>query len=228
MVDLAQRRQQRQPRVGRPRGDRRTRERALTAAVALFAARGLSGTRLSDVAAAVQVSNASVLHHFPSMKALYAAVLARIAASVQQAVAHDEAAAPAEPMARIVALIASYFDWTAQNDDYARVLLRELIDNRERAGRARRWYLADVVDRGIERVRAAQAEAGLRFDATAFVVQAVGAIAYFFAARPTLLRIRGARAGADRAAEFRRELLANTEALLRGYARAPKEPRARR
>lgn len=62
------------PRPGRPKDPVR-RQRILDAALGAFAAHGYAGTSLSDVAAAVPVSKAAVLHHFGTKEALYFAVL---------------------------------------------------------------------------------------------------------------------------------------------------------
>ena len=52
-------------------------EEILDRAAALFAQRGFAKTSLADVAAAVGLSKAGLLHHFPSKDALYEAVLAQ-------------------------------------------------------------------------------------------------------------------------------------------------------
>ncbi|MGY2084052.1 TetR/AcrR family transcriptional regulator [Blastococcus sp. SYSU DS0539] len=49
----------------------------LDRAAALFARRGFAKTSLQDIAAAVGLSKAGLLHHFPSKEALYDAVLAQ-------------------------------------------------------------------------------------------------------------------------------------------------------
>src|SRR5436190_82920 len=67
---------------GRPRGDLGTRERLVGLAVPAFAERGFAGTSVRELAAAAGVTNASLLHHYPSKEALYGAVLSRIADSL--------------------------------------------------------------------------------------------------------------------------------------------------
>ena len=52
-------------------------EGILDRAAALFARRGFAKTSVQDVAAAVGLSKAGLLHHFPSKDALYEAVLAQ-------------------------------------------------------------------------------------------------------------------------------------------------------
>lgn len=66
-------------RPGRPRGvdPAVTREAVLDAAVDLFGSRGYRGASLAEVAAAAGLSNAGLLHHFPSKEHLLIAVLQR-------------------------------------------------------------------------------------------------------------------------------------------------------
>ena len=59
-------------------------EGILDRAAALFARRGFAKTSVQDVAAAVGLSKAGLLHHFPSKDALYEAVLAQAEALGEQ------------------------------------------------------------------------------------------------------------------------------------------------
>jgi AcrR family transcriptional regulator len=52
-------------------------EAIVDAALALFAARGFRGTSITSVASEVGLTDAGVLHHFPTKRALLAAVLER-------------------------------------------------------------------------------------------------------------------------------------------------------
>lgn len=60
----------------------------LDRAAALFARRGFAKTSVQDVADAVGLSKAGLLHHFPSKDALYEAVLAQADAMGHQALEH--------------------------------------------------------------------------------------------------------------------------------------------
>ncbi len=64
---------------GRPRGaiSGQTRDLALDVAARLFGASGYRGTSLADVAQAAGLSNAGLLHHFPSKQQLLIEVLRR-------------------------------------------------------------------------------------------------------------------------------------------------------
>ena len=61
-------------------------EGILDRAAALFARRGFAKTSIQEVADAVGLSKAGLLHHFPSKDALHAAVLAQSTALGQQVV----------------------------------------------------------------------------------------------------------------------------------------------
>lgn len=50
-------------------------QRILTAATAMFAEKGYSGTSMQQLARAANVSKATIFHHFPSKRALYLAVV---------------------------------------------------------------------------------------------------------------------------------------------------------
>lgn len=96
----------------RPPRRRRTPEAArqeiLDAATALFAARGFDAVTLHDIARAVGVSHALVLHYFESFDGVVRAVLgARNATVAREVLArvtdHDTPLAPGELLARVLA-----------------------------------------------------------------------------------------------------------------------------
>ncbi len=123
-----------------------SRARVVAAAEALFAERGFEGTSLRDIGRAVEMSNPSLLHHFPTKRRLYAAVLERIAASLDEVAATMEAA-PGGPRGQLRALVDGLMRWHAANPGYGRLVVRELADNPARAETAGRWYLAGPVRR---------------------------------------------------------------------------------
>src|SRR6188768_2750579 len=67
-----------------PKGER-ARSQILDAAESLFAGSGFHGTSVRDVASALGIPTASLLHHFPRKERLYGAVLQRIATQLQSA-----------------------------------------------------------------------------------------------------------------------------------------------
>ena len=61
-----------------------SRDKILDCAEGLFARRGFSGTGLAEVAEHVGLGKSSLFHHFSSKAELYAAVVARILAVIEE------------------------------------------------------------------------------------------------------------------------------------------------
>lgn len=169
------------------------RERAIEVAERQFAERGLWGTSVRDLAAALGVPTASLLHHFPRKEALYRAVLERIAADLDRALARA-LARPGDHAARLRALVAAFAAWSQRHPRRSNLLLRELIDNPARIGEAGVLPLAPVVDRMRRFLReGTRAGAFRRVDPILFIIHLAGSIAYFVAARPTFARLAARR-----------------------------------
>jgi TetR/AcrR family transcriptional regulator len=110
-----------------------SRDKILDAAEALFARRGLAGVGLAEVAEAVDLSKATLFHHFRSKAQLHAAVMARILEHIQVAVA--SAVAQGGPAAeRLTHAVDNLIDVLAANPTYARLLLRSLFEDDELTG----------------------------------------------------------------------------------------------
>ena len=180
---------------GRKRGGARggTRERLLDVAERLFAERGFHGTSLRDIGAELAMANSSLLHHFPTKARLYAAVLERIADSLG-ALHDDVAAAPGEGMAPIMALVDGLFDWTLARPHYARIVMRELIDNAARAERVERWYFAEIIAELSTVIAEGQERGSLRAcDPMLFLFHVIGSVSYFLGGLPTIAGIAGVK-----------------------------------
>jgi AcrR family transcriptional regulator len=167
----------------------RTREAIVAAAEEAFAAAGFHGASMRDVAAAADMAVAGLLHHFPRKEGLYAEVLGRIAARIDAEIT-AAVAGRSSPQTRLRRLVRRYVAWADANPRRSNLLLRELLDNPSRLGRAGRFHLAPVVAKMtafIEEGRRAGAFA--RVDPLMFVVHLAGSTSYFIAARPTLAKI---------------------------------------
>lgn len=107
-------------------GREATRQILIRAAAEAFAKHG-AAARLEDVAAAAGIRRASLLHHFPSKRALYAAVVAsalealrgRLLAAAAASVGYD---------ATLAAVTAALRAFETEESQMAAVLLRELLD----------------------------------------------------------------------------------------------------
>lgn len=170
---------------------RSTPERVLDVAERLFAERGFAGASLADICREVGIAKSSLLHHFPSKRRIYAGVLARIAGDLEAMLA-EARQMEGEAPARFRHMIALHLNWTRRRPDYNRLMLRELIDNADRASPVRHWVLKPVLDELAGLIAEAQEQGALgSVDPMLFLFHTVGGIAYVMAARLTLAGITG-------------------------------------
>ena len=111
-----------------PRDGRPSREAVLAAAEDLFARKGYELTSLQEIGDAAGVSRALPSYFFGSKEALYHAVVARVFARVEEALAPAEAGTSGEQPAAIVAeLIDRYLDFLARDPNFVRIVQREAL-----------------------------------------------------------------------------------------------------
>jgi len=104
-----------------------TREQILTAAERLFAARGVDGVSMHDIAAAASVSKGNLFHHFPTKRALHLAVLQRACQDFGELVAGlDEPGAASGP--RLERFVRDHVRLLEERQDAVRLVLRTLLD----------------------------------------------------------------------------------------------------
>ncbi len=183
---------------------RETRERLLQEAEKGFAAKGFYGTSLRDIGRQLDMPNASLLHHFPSKGAIYAAVLERIAESLEAACAQAREAGLA-PDGRVMALADAIIEWTERLPHYAQIVMRELLDNVGRAESVDHWAFGDVLHRMAELVDEASVGRFSRPDAMLFLFHMIGSISYFQAGLPTVAGVTG-RSEAELSAAYHLEI----------------------
>lgn len=167
-----------------------TRRRLLDEAEAAFAADGFHGVSLAAIAAACNLGNAGLLHHFPSKAKLYLAVLDRLAGELEQRLAASLKAAEG-PAERVAAALDAQCAWTSERPQAARLVLRELIDNLGRVDQARHLPLGTYVETLIDVIAGGQAAGIVRpGPPLALLTQYLGALAYALVARPTFARMQ--------------------------------------
>ncbi|MGH8530746.1 MAG: TetR/AcrR family transcriptional regulator [Nevskiales bacterium] len=168
---------------------RTTRKKLLEEAKTLFAARGFYGTSLSDVATRVSISKPSLLHHFPSKEKLYGAVLEEIAARILQELERDIAASH-NPREQLHRFVDGFSLWSRTHRRDALILMRELLDNPERAPRATTWYFTPFF-KGLMSIVESGQRSGLfkPVNAQSFIYNLIGAYHYFIIMLPTLKQI---------------------------------------
>ena len=168
-----------------------TPEKLLVVAEALFSERGFYGVSIAAIASELGITKQALLHHFKSKEKLYGAVLARISSELENAQQQVMADEPA-PIPRIKAFVAHLADPSPSNIRRTRLLMRELLDNNQRAKQAEHWYLKQFLDQFVAMVQVVPGrEAISATDNLGLIYQWLGAINYFLVSIPTLSAILG-------------------------------------
>ena len=195
---------------------RDTRAELLNAAEALFAESGFDGVSIAAIAGELTITKQALLHHFGSKEKLYGAVLERISKDyrqAQQAVLQSEADAATQLKSYLMTLAAP----TPEAVQRTALIMRELLDNNERAEAAENWYLRDFLTGLTDMLRAIPAKQHMQqAEALAAVYQLLGAVNYFAISRPTLTGIFGTDAYQDLQAAFPQQLENLIDAVLAG------------
>ncbi|MEM9404350.1 MAG: TetR/AcrR family transcriptional regulator [Pseudomonadota bacterium] len=170
-----------------------TRERFLDAATAAFAERGFYGTSIATIVETLPFTKQALLHHFGSKEKLYGEVLKRISdrlrREVNLAVENRD-----DPRERLETTLLDILDSAMAHDADTMLLMRELLDNKRRAGAARAWYLKPFLELLTDMVQSVPASGfPSRHAALSFVYQMLGAINYFVVSEPTLTQMYGKR-----------------------------------
>ncbi|MEO0365155.1 MAG: TetR/AcrR family transcriptional regulator [Pseudomonadota bacterium] len=168
-----------------------TKQALLDVAETLFAERGYYGVSIANVADELGLTKQALLHHYGSKGRLYGAVLERISRDYLSAVA-SASDADRDPAERLGDLLIELFQRSLDNPTRDRLLMRELLDNHERANEAEAWYLRDflksLVGLLVQCPSWSRASSAQAFSA---VYQLVGAVAYFSVSAPTLIAMGG-------------------------------------
>lgn len=104
-----------------------TREAILDAARTAFAERGYAGASIGDIASAVGIAKASLLHHFPNKDELYTAVFERLLAEWFVKV-EESVDGPGEGWIKFDRGLTAGFEFFAENPDLVRLVRREALD----------------------------------------------------------------------------------------------------
>lgn len=170
-----------------------TRQRLLNIAEQLFAERGFYGVSIAAIASEVGFTKQGLLHYFNSKEKLYGAILQRISDDFQD---HQKEALQAseDPVERLKKFYAALAEPTETNMQRTRLLMRELLDNNERAAKAENWYLRPFLDRLISMVKDVNKSEKLSdAEALAYGYQLLGAVNYFLISTSTLKAMYGAK-----------------------------------
>jgi len=165
-----------------------TREQLLAAAEQVFAEHGFAGASFRTLGASVGLSNAAMLYYFPSKKKLYAAVLARVEDSFRRGLTRIEPAV--DPIERVRRIVDYQLAWGREHPTYVQIMLRDLVENRERIRFARRMAMQDSMSLIQQAYRDLSAAGRLaEIDPAMLQYLISGAIIYFQVALPTVSRL---------------------------------------
>ncbi len=120
------------PRIAQPSRQSSTERQAglIQAATTLFAKKGFNGTTTKEIARAAGVSEALVFKHFPTKRALYAAILAE-KVTVSELLGAIEESAEKRDDRRVFTLIASYRIRPGVDPTLLRLLLFSALEGHE-------------------------------------------------------------------------------------------------
>lgn len=191
-----------------------SREQYLDAAEALFAERGFYGVSIAAIAEQLGLTKQALLHHFGSKEKLYGEVLHRISEQFETLTApfrSNQQETPNVPHAFFLELYAT----AKERPERTRLLMRELLDNNQRAETASTWYLKRFLEHIIAMIQTLPNWQETN-DETALAAgyQIIGAINYFCISEPTLTGIFGRQAFAQVDAVFPEQLSALINAVL--------------
>lgn len=119
--------------------------RILDAAEIVFADRGLAGARVAAIAEAADVNKAMLYYYFGSKEDLYKAVLGRVAALVGGLAREALSDAQVDPLDRLEAFMDGYRTVLGTHPNFARIMVRELMDGAQRVGPLFREAIGPVI-----------------------------------------------------------------------------------
>ncbi len=197
-----------------------TRDQLLNAARGLFAERGFYGVSIANIADELGLTKQALLHHFSTKEKLYGEVLQRISHEII-ALLRTAQTRSDDPVAQLKLVLAAIITNTPADAERARLLMRELLDNKRRADAASTWHLKPFLD-GLVAIAKATPNWVSASDsqALALVYQLLGAISYYAVSEPTLRGILGEASLAALHQAFGPQLDALTDAAL---ARPPSQ-----
>ena len=212
----------RRPRHGAPPAP--TREVILDTAERLFAARGVEGVAVRDLAREMGITASSLYNHFPGKQALYDAVLERGLGPIVDVVAGQDGLGPERVHATLDRLTAHL----TRHPHLARLLQRALLEESPAVQALLERWIGSLYREGIAVVRKAARDAGWEAEQVPHLgVALFGMIFAYFTNAAALRRLAGWRDDlfSARALAVQRRFL--EQAIIRLLGPRPR-PRPRR
>ena len=168
-----------------------TREQFLAIAARQFGERGFYGASIASIADELGLTKQALLHHFGSKEKLYGEILKGISEATLLRIKAIKSST-VDPVDQLEAIILAYYRDQTSDQDAARLLMRELLDNERRAEKAGHWYLKPYLEELVDLITAIDPALD-RAEALATGYQLLGAANYFALSQPTLQQIFGQR-----------------------------------
>ena len=179
-----------------------TRDKFLDTAENLFAERGVYGVSIAAVSDELGLTKQALLHHFGSKEKLYGEVLGRLSVRYEAILTATDID-PDRPAKNLMGFMHALHMAAAARPAEVRLLMRELLDNKNRADSAANWYLRPFLTRLIAMLQAVPNWSDATdAQALAFIYQFLGAVNYHAISAPTLTGIFGADMVSDMDAAF--------------------------
>ncbi|MCA1662793.1 MAG: TetR/AcrR family transcriptional regulator [Myxococcales bacterium] len=167
------------------------RGKILEEATRLFAAQGVDGTAIQQIADAVGVAKPSLLYHFQSKEALHRSVLEHLLSRWTEIVPRLLHAVARED--RFDAILDATLEFFAADPDRARLLLREALDRPVEMRELLSRHVAPWLGVVVESITKAQADGSMRadIDPEAYVLQVIHLVVGTFTTGLTLQTLLG-------------------------------------
>jgi TetR/AcrR family transcriptional regulator len=165
----------------------------LKSAAQEFAEHGIAGARTDAIARAAKVNKALIYYYFKDKETLYGAVLDSAFSGLKSTVFRvlDSELSPRQ---KILAYVGAYFDFIASNQNYPRLMQREMMRAREGESayidNVIRNYIQPIFRRVGEVLRQGTAAGEFRdVDPAHFIPSMVAMIIFYFSGAPVLQKI---------------------------------------
>ena len=192
-----------------------TREKFIAVATTHFADRGFYGASVAQISADLNLSKQALLHHFGSKEKLYAEVLQAISDRLMKALA-DIAENQNINLGLTETVFTNLFRVCRRDKLETQLLVRELLDNKQRATTANKWYLKEFLSKLSDLVKQdKRAESLDQSEIFLLNYQLLGAINYFLISENTLRQMLGKNELASYQGDFEKELIKLIQSRLK-------------